>query len=68
MSKPNWEDAPEWANFLVTDFDGNWIFFEYQPVYHKSGLFWVSNGRELKIPNKIKWGTYIEERPTNEQT
>lgn len=29
--KPDWRGAPEWANFLAMDADGEWHWFEYFP-------------------------------------
>lgn len=32
MSKPSWDDAPEWANWLAMDADGTWFWFEDEPI------------------------------------
>lgn len=32
MMKPNWNDAPEWANWLAMDEDGDWYWYEDEPV------------------------------------
>jgi hypothetical protein len=29
--KPDWEDAPEWANWLARDADGELCWFENEP-------------------------------------
>lgn len=29
--KPSWKDAPEWANWLALDEDGQWNWFERMP-------------------------------------
>jgi len=31
MVKPDWADAPEWANWLARDLDGQWNWFECEP-------------------------------------
>lgn len=31
MSKPDWKDAPEWANYLVQDLKGTWVWFANEP-------------------------------------
>lgn len=32
MSKPDWKDAPEWANYLAQDADGTWQWFSKEPI------------------------------------
>lgn len=32
MSKPDWRDAPEWANYLAQDECGSWYWFEHEPI------------------------------------
>jgi len=29
--KPDWKDAPEWAQWLACDEDGNWYWYEEKP-------------------------------------
>lgn len=41
--KPDWKDAPEWANYLALDSDG-YYWFEFQPVIYE-GVFKWSEGR-----------------------
>lgn len=31
-NKPNWNDAPEWANYLAQDKTGRWWWFKDEPV------------------------------------
>lgn len=31
MNKPDWKDAPEYANYLAQDGSGAWYWFENQP-------------------------------------
>ena len=31
MSKPDWRDAPSWANYLAQDRDGRWFWYESKP-------------------------------------
>ena len=30
--KPDWKDAPEWAQWLAMDRDGKWTWFEDEPI------------------------------------
>jgi len=40
--KPSWDDAPEWAQWLAIDFDGEWIWFECEPISNEYGFWDVS--------------------------
>jgi hypothetical protein len=31
MNKPDWKDAPEWANWLAQDSDGRWVWYHDEP-------------------------------------
>lgn len=31
MSKPDWKDAPEWAQWLGKDANGDWWWYETEP-------------------------------------
>jgi len=39
--KPSWDDAPEWANYLAMDYDGEWFWFEFEPKLNSSGKVWA---------------------------
>ena len=49
MSKPAWNDAPEWASYLAMDDDYTWWWYEKEPIWDEtfgSGEQWcVSNSR-----------------------
>lgn len=30
-TKPSWDDAPKWANWLAQDESGQWWWYEYEP-------------------------------------
>lgn len=34
MSKPTWQAAPTWANWLAKDSSGSWMWYENKPVIH----------------------------------
>lgn len=38
MSKPDWKDAPEWAQWLSCDHSGDWYWFTHKPVLN--GHLW----------------------------
>lgn len=39
MNKPDWKDAPKWAEYLVCDNNGQWWWFEHRPIWN--GTNWV---------------------------
>lgn len=44
MSKPDWKDAPEWAQFLAMDKDGEWWWYERGPEWLPFEGLWDSGG------------------------
>ena len=67
--KPDWEDAPEWAQYLTQDRDGTWGWWEKKPEYD-DGDWWAENSRWEHLPvteNKFLTWTQadnsLEERP-----
>ena len=43
MNKPDWKDAPDWANWLIMHGPVRWCWHEKKPV--KSGRGWCATGR-----------------------
>lgn len=41
--KPDWKDAPAWAQYLAQDFNGEWFWYENKP-YMGDMSDWVING------------------------
>jgi len=70
---PHWVDAPDWAEWLAQDEDGDWNWFEYCPeIVHGPILFWSiseNGGRwewARKSPLIANWKETAYKRP--EQT
>jgi len=60
--KPNWKDAPEWANYLAQDEDSVWYWFENKP--QASIRMWMEYKGEYKIANPSKsWKKSLEKKP-----
>ena len=38
--KPNWSDAPEWAEYVAKDGDSGWWWYDEEPKWHE----WASEG------------------------
>jgi hypothetical protein len=52
MSKPDWRDAPEWANFLAQDLDGRWNFYSSKPA-----ISWPMNS-----PFVSEWSPLMDDK------
>lgn len=66
--KPNWKDAPEWANYLAMDEDGRWWWYQHTPTINKSVWKKESGHAELAKPNHfIDWFETLEERPNEDE-
>jgi len=62
--KPDWKDAPEWANYLAMDQDGSWTWFQNRP-HERNGYWWDHYGEqeEAAKPKNVKWRETCETRP-----
>lgn len=59
--KPDWKDAPEWANYMARDADGEWRVFEIQPSIDEARKIWTPNqGRHEVLKH---WQDSMERRP-----
>lgn len=63
MSKPKWEDAPEWAMFLAKDEDHCWYWYEKAP--EKGFYAWRrTDGRCMYAGGSdFGWDSSLEARP-----
>jgi hypothetical protein len=56
-------DAPEWANYMATDGDGQVAWYEHKP-YEGNDVWCWSDGKRLPVTNTIKyWRDSLTERP-----
>jgi len=37
--KPDWKDAPEWAQWMAMDWDGSWVWYENEPIREGEAFF-----------------------------
>jgi len=70
MNKPDWKDAPEWANYLAMDSDNNWYWYEFEPWldFDLGADEWQSDGREEEVREDLYDTSYcaintLEKRP-----
>jgi hypothetical protein len=63
--KPNWKDAPEWANWLAMDNNGAWYWYEHKPDLKR--VIWASMVESLDEEATVEgWQDTLEERPKDE--
>ena len=65
--KPNWMDAPAWANWLAMDASGVWHWFQQQPrcdAQHFRAMEGFSQIAD-RSPKSKTWTPYLEARPSD---
>lgn len=65
QSTSNWPaNAPDWANFRAMDADGNWYWFEKEPVKLESSWASTWDGRwAFNTLSNALWETSLQQRP-----
>ena len=64
MNNPSWKDAPEWANWVAQDRNGDWFWYEHEPMTFKCS--WGAHDRvELASKPIEDWETTKQPRPTH---
>ena len=61
MNKPSWDDAPEWANFLAMDADGEWCWHEKKP--NAGDGLWIPGLGKWKVVKVPAWEETLEAKP-----
>ncbi len=67
MSKPSWDEAPEWAQWLACDFMGA-TFFEFEPKFSCPSEIWSKgyfhNGKgRIVACSRRRFENSLEKRP-----
>lgn len=75
MSKPEWKDAPEWANYLSQDADGDWTWWEAAPTFsEENSPYWMPSKEAIhkglynfttasSCAENTDWKETLESRP-----
>lgn len=61
--KPDWKDAPEWAQWLAMDEDGKWYWYRGKP--HLAAFQWGYDQDDdylLACEDDSYWKSTLEER------
>ena len=65
--KPDWKDAPEWAEWIAQDYPGIWSFHQNEPKPTRG--IWDSTANVLTVAmkgervNNEEWKSTLERRP-----
>lgn len=60
--KPDWKDAPEWANYLAMDSNGEWFWYECPP--ESGSKTWIVSGGDYTYAEQdYSWTETKEARP-----
>ena len=67
MTKPNWNDAPKWAQWLAQDFNGDWYWYEKEPIIADMIIARIGEHCAASPGNLINnnWKQTLEKRPQN---
>lgn len=63
--KPSWENAPYWANYLARDKNGNWYWYENEPIGFNSDDEWICGDGRAEIARNeshTDWKQTLEQR------
>ena len=66
--KPDWKDAPKWAQWLAMDKNGGWFWYRVKPdcdLTHcwSTGLKVDYDEAKYCDPKGVDWTTTLERRP-----
>ena len=62
--KPDWKDAPEWANYMAMDRDGSWWWYQNKPKANVYEEAWLAKSKEYeRCDNCDFWKETLEKRP-----
>ncbi len=61
--KPDWKDAPEWANWLAHEIDGTWYWFEAEPCMCEEEWYAIGSSKFEKAG--FSENEMLEPRPGN---
>jgi len=61
--KPSWDEAPDFAQYLAMDDNGDWYWYEFKPV-QRIATWGISAGRYLlALKSEGGWRNTMEARP-----
>ena len=61
--KPSWKDAPEWAEWIAMDDDGEWNWHMTKPSIISPAYHWIASNRIRPVSVIDGWKDTLERRP-----
>ena len=61
--RPNWQNAPEWANWVAMDKCGDWFWFEEKPLKDQFRWVEIKNSKYEFAEDDVEWDESLEKRP-----
>lgn len=63
--KPDWKDAPEWAQYVAMDSDGCWFWYECKPRQSAFEGEWrrQNETKSKAVQQLVSWKDSLQERP-----
>ncbi len=63
--KPNWDNAPDWANYWAVDGDGVAWWYEIKPQHNEGDNGWIGDGVLSGADSTCEsWKETLQPRPT----
>lgn len=68
VSRPDWENSPEWARYVAMDSNGEWTWFDRQPEWNSRFQIWQlgEQGKAIPAKNDIHAFSSLQRRPRQE--
>lgn len=60
--KPDWKDAPKWANWLAQDRSGSWFWYEDEPIIEDYEWADFDNLGEIQSAHVPNWEKSKEQK------
>ena len=61
--KIDWSEAPDWANYVAMDHDGDWYWYENSPVVKNFAWYCGEGGGKCERAGKTtEWEHSLQER------
>lgn len=64
MNRPDWKDAPEWAQYMAQDSDGDWYWYENLPTAKLATWIGWEGRMEFALDGESAWRETLEARPS----
>ena len=68
MRKPNWDNAPAWANYWAIDKSGKAYWYEFEPLANSDFNRWITKLGKYEADLTMEgWENTLEKKPIKEK-